>query len=89
MEFIIELIMELFIEGSFELLPNKKIPKWIRYILGIILILFFGAIILGIIIAGFINIKNEPIGASVIMLIGIVLLVFALKKFLEVKAKMK
>ena len=41
MEFIIECILELLLEGSIEVLPNKKISKWIRYPLAIFVILFF------------------------------------------------
>ena len=31
MDFLIELIGDVLIEGSFELATNKKVSKWIRY----------------------------------------------------------
>ena len=31
MDFIIELVMELLLEGSIEISSNKKVSKWIRY----------------------------------------------------------
>ena len=45
MDFLIELIGEIFIEGLFELATNRKVPKIIRYPLLALFILFYLGII--------------------------------------------
>ena len=40
MEYVIEFILELLVDGTIEILPNKKVSKWIRYPLGILVGLF-------------------------------------------------
>lgn len=54
MDLIIEFVGEVIIEGIIELIQNKKISKWIRYPLLIIISLFYTAIIAAI---TFISIK--------------------------------
>lgn len=47
MDFLIELIGEIIIEGLFELATNKKVPKIIRYpLLTMFILLYLGVIIL-------------------------------------------
>lgn len=48
MALIIEFVGEVIIEGIIELIQNKKISKWIRYPLLIIISLFYTAIIAAI-----------------------------------------
>jgi len=48
MEFLIEELLNLIFEGSIEISSNKKVSKWIRYPLIVIIILFFSVIILSI-----------------------------------------
>lgn len=36
MEDLIELLFEVIIAGSAELLPNRKVPKWIRIIISLV-----------------------------------------------------
>lgn len=74
MDFLIELIGEILIEGSFELGTNKKISKWIRYPILTLLIIFYSVIILGILFIG-INSINENFWLS-IFLMGVALILF-------------
>lgn len=74
MDFLIELIGDILIEGSFELATNKKVSKWIRYPILSLFIIFYSAIILGILFIG-INSINENFWLS-IFLIVISLLLF-------------
>lgn len=46
MDNLIEILLDLIVSGNIEMLPNQKVPKWIRIIISLILI----SIILGIII---------------------------------------
>ena len=52
MDVIWEAILELVLEGTLELCSCKKVPKWIRYPLLVIVALLFGALTLGLIIGG-------------------------------------
>ena len=73
MDIIFELILDLFLEESLEICSNKKISKWIRYPLLIILTLFFIAIVLGLFILGIYLIKTNII-ISIIFIICSILL---------------
>lgn len=46
-EFIIEFIAELFMEGAEEAAVSKRVPKWLRIVLFILLTLFYAAFIIG------------------------------------------
>lgn len=75
MDFIIEFIVELFIEGSVEIGTDKRISKFIRYPLLILVLLFYIAII-GIIVFVGIGILAENIILGIIMILIAVFLVF-------------
>lgn len=90
MEIIIELVLELLLEGSIEVLPNKKISKWIRYPLAIFVILFFLVAIGLFFLVGILAIKEEALVLGIIFIAtGIVLLLGYIEKFIKVKNKMK
>lgn len=76
MEFVIELLLELIFEGSIELSSNRKVPKWIRYPLIVLIVLIFTVLIVGMFIIG-IFILDETIlcgvffvGLSIFFLVG-------------------
>ena len=46
MDFIIELVIELLLEGSIEISSNKKVSRWIRYPLILFIVTLFAGIIL-------------------------------------------
>lgn len=89
MEFIFELIADLFLEGSVEIASNKKISKWIRYPILAIIILFFIVIIFGLMYLGIISLKNSLIGGAFIILVGIILFIACIYKFKEVYLREK
>lgn len=81
MELLIEILLDLIFEGSIEISSNKKVPKWIRYPLIVLITLFFIIVIIGILILG-ILLFNENIYASLIMIIlSLVILVSGITKF--------
>lgn len=69
MDFIIELILELAIEGSLAIGTNKKISRWIRYPLLFLLAIFY-ICILGVIAVAGIKILDSN------FILGIVFLIF-------------
>ena len=68
LDFILAILVELFVEGTVELSKNVKVPKAIRYPLLGLIILFILAVIVGIFILGF-NLLTEDILLSVVIFI--------------------
>ena len=66
LDFILAILVELFVEGTVELSKNVKVPKAIRYPLLGLIILFILAVIVGIFILGF-NLLTEDILLSVVI----------------------
>ncbi len=73
MELLLEIIFELVIEGSAEVAKNRKISKWIRYPIVVLISLFIIAIIGLLTVVGFALIFQKDIYAK---LGGILLLIF-------------
>lgn len=79
MEFVFELILELFLEGGMEISKNKKISKWIRYPVLALVVLFFVTVLALIFLVGIMMFStNIPvslfvIGVGLIMLVGTIL----------------
>ena len=67
-DFILAILVELFVEGTLELSKDIKVPKFIRYPLLGLIILFILAVIVGIFILGF-NLLTEDILLSVVIFI--------------------
>lgn len=80
MDDLIELLLELLellgVIIDDELLNNKKIPKWIRYIIMLVLI----SIVIGVIVFGVVILKTSIIGGIIIISISIFLLVCTIIK---------
>ncbi len=73
MEFIFEFIFDLIVEGSVEVLGEKKVPVFLRILAGIIVILVYGGIV-GLIV--YLGISDKSwgllvIGAALIVLFTI------------------
>lgn len=81
MDFLIELVLDLIFEGSMELSNNKKVPKWIRYILITFIILVFVIVSLLFLLVSILLIKETLIGSLVFFIIFIVFIVCGIKKF--------
>lgn len=75
-ELLLELLEVLGIVVDDELLNNKKIPKWIRYIIMLVLI----SIVIGVIVFGIVILKTSIIGGIIIISISIFLLVCTIIK---------
>lgn len=73
MEYLIEAILDLILEGSIEISKNKKVPKWIRYPLIVLLCLFFMIVILGLLILGIYFLDKNIFIGLLFMLISIIL----------------
>ena len=85
MDFIIELLLDLIFEGSIEISKNKKVPKWIRYPLIFIISLFMIVVLVGIEVLGFLIIEDNSLFGIIIIILGLILLVLAIIKFIKTK----
>lgn len=87
MEYVIEAILDLVLELGIEASKNKKVPKIIRYLLiGLIIFLFIGVI--GIVLfAGVLVLFQDVIGGIIILAIGIIMLICAIRKFIKIYIK--
>jgi len=84
MEFLIEELLNLIFEGSIEISSNKKVSKWIRYPLIVIIILFFSVIIFGLLILGIAIMEDNMLAGILIVLLSLILLVGCIIKFRKI-----
>lgn len=87
MEFIIELVTELVLEGSFELSKNIKTPKWLRYPLIILVALFFITVIAIIFTLGIVTLKESTIIGLLLIIIAAAFGVYCISKFIDLYIK--
>ncbi len=82
MDFILEVLLELILEGSLAISQNKKVPRVIRYPLIIFIIFLFLGVTFIIIFTGFLLYqKLNKIFGILLILIGIIFLIFSIIKF--------
>lgn len=91
MDMLIELVVDLLFDAGLEVTKNKKISKWIRYPLIVLILLFFIMIIIGIAYLGIFLIESKEIkqiciGVFLITL-SLIFLGVLLKNILEEKMK--
>ena len=87
MDDIIEFIIEMFFDIGGEVATNKKISKWVRYPVSIILILFVTIIIGGLLVLGISAIKENIVAALILIGISLLLLVGIVYEFRKVYKK--
>lgn len=81
MEYVFEFLLELILEGSIEASKSSKIPKYIRYLLIVLIVCFFAAVIGLIFLTGILFIKESLVGGICFILIGLFLLVSSIIQF--------
>ena len=86
MDFLIELIGEIFIEGLFELATNKKVPKLIRYPLLTLFILLYLALVGLLILLGIRLYFDNKLASFILLGLAIGLLVITI---VSIRKKMK
>lgn len=90
MDLIFEFIAELLLEGGLEIGTNKKISKWIRYPILIIILAFVGGIIALLFILGITLLKTNILAALLLITVTLILLIgsiYKFKKILQEKSK--
>lgn len=89
MEFLIEGLLDLIVEGSMEASQNKKVPKGIRYLLIAFVVLIFATIILGLFTLEILIFNKNKLGGIFTLLVSIFLFVGTIIKFRNVYLKKK
>lgn len=90
MDFLIELLFDLGIEGCIEASNSKKVPKPIRILLGSFVILFYLIVIGLIILLGVDCIHKNLLGGIIVISVGVLILILSIRKFyLTYKEKRK
>lgn len=84
MEHLFEFILELVFEGSVEASKNPKVPKWIRYLLITIIILFFIGVIGIIFFTGILMFKENVLIGILFNLLGLLMIIMGIIKFRKV-----
>ena len=87
MEYIIEAILDLILDGSMEISSNKKISKWIRYTLILFIILFFSIVIIGLFILGLMILKENILFGFFIIILSLFMLIGSIVKFKKIYGK--
>lgn len=86
MDFLIELIGEIFIEGLFELATNKKVPKIIRYPLLTLFILLYLALVGLLVLLGIRIYFDNKLASFILFGLAICLLIITI---VSIRKKMK
>ncbi len=84
MEYIIELLLELVLEGMMEASKRDRLPQGLRYLLITLLSLFFVGIIGILFFIGRITIQDNIIVGLLFLLLGISFLIASILKFKNV-----
>lgn len=89
MAFLFEFIVSLLVDGGVEISSDTKISRWARYPILAVLILFFSAVILGILAFGISLWEKNILCALAVILTGLVLLAGSILKFRQVYKREK
>jgi len=81
MDDVIEIILDLLLEGGMEIASNNKISKWIRYPIIFLISIVFIFVILLIMYFGYIILKNNRFIGLLVIILGIIMFILSIKKF--------
>ena len=88
-EFIVELILDLIVDGGLELTKNRKVSKWIRYPIVIVAFLVTVAIFGLVILISFKLMREEPLGGLLIFGLTVFFLGLTIYKTIKVYKEVK
>ena len=83
MEYVIEFILEFIFEAGMEASRSSKVPKYIRYLLIVLISLFFVFVIGFIIFTGILSLKEHVIAGILLISIGVFMLVVCIRKMMR------
>lgn len=89
MEILIEELIGALLEGSVYASKSNKVPKTVRYILIIFIILFYLSLISLTILLGIYSLIYSVFWGSIVVLLGIFFLIMSIIKFIKTYLKIK
>ncbi len=81
MEFLIEFLVDLILEGSMEISEDERMPKWLRYICLTIVTIVFGVVTIGLFVLGIFAGKENIYAGIFFIIIAFILLISGIVKF--------
>lgn len=81
MEYLFEFIIELVLEGSIEVSKNRKIPKYIRYPLIVLISLIFMGVIGLILMVGILALEENVLLGIFFIILGLFMFILCIIKF--------
>jgi len=81
MDLLFEFLGELIFEGSMELSKNKKVSKWIRYPLIVIILLLFLFVDLLFVFVSIVILKENILGGILFSIFTIIFIIMSIIKF--------
>ncbi len=73
MEILFEIVLELLFEGGIEISQNRKISKWIRYPIAVVLVFFLFGVLFSLFLLGALICKKNLFGGIFILLVAFVM----------------
>lgn len=89
MEFLIELIMELVLEGASETAKCSKVPKPLRIAAAVLVMLFFAAVLGVIALTGVLAFKSNVLLSVAVFALDVLLAVLLVRKIIKEVRKAK
>ena len=83
MEVLFEILLSIIVEGSIEISSNKRLSKWVRYPLIILLGLFFASVILCVLFVGISSLEQNIFVGLLLIFIGLIMLFGCIYKFMR------
>lgn len=87
MDYLIEFLIELILEGSFELSQTKKTPNWLRIPLFILILLILIGSIALIFLTAFLSIKEYTLISIILFIVGVIFTTLFIYKFRHIYLK--
>lgn len=83
MELLWEFLFELLFEGGMEIAKNRRVSKWIRYPIIIVIGAFFAVVLGGLFLLGILLIKKSILGSIFILALDVLLITSSIRKFIK------
>ncbi|MBR4627361.1 MAG: hypothetical protein IKO47_06640 [Ruminococcus sp.] len=89
-EFIAELLFDTTVDGAVSAAGNRKIPRPVRFLILMVLILLFAFVMFAVFLAGALMIRDgKYAGGIIILAIGAFMLVMSVIKFRSLREKVR
>lgn len=87
MDLMIEILVELILDGTFELSQSKKTPNWLKIPLIIIVLTIYLGVSLVILLTGYLSFKEVPLVGLILIALGLIFIICGIVKFKNIYFK--